>query len=248
MIPLRRDPIPSRGAPSLVQRGPHPPGQDEPCPEGPQSPRDSPGSLRDPGLPAGPGILVMDLAYRPGSLSADEFVAPVERIVQQEGFATRVKHYTEATREDCTPAAGVILCGTALADSGYLERMDRFSWLPSFSRPVLGICAGMQVIAKAFGGKVFPGAGIGMAGQEVMAPDPLLAGKDRFEAYELHSLSVAPPPSFRVLAISPSGAGIIRHPDRPVYGVMFHPEVRNEWLVRRFLNLCRPAGKDGDRL
>jgi hypothetical protein len=26
-----------------------------------------------------------------------------------------------------------------------------------------------------------------------------------------------------------------------MYGVVFHPEVRNEWLVRRFLALCGPA-------
>jgi GMP synthase (glutamine-hydrolysing) len=87
-----------------------------------------------------------------------------------------------------------------------------------------------------------------MAEQEAVAPDPLLTGKDRFEAYELHRLSVAPPPSFRILATRVSGARIIRHRERPVYGMMFHPEVRNEWLIRRFLALCRPAGGGRDAL
>ena len=223
-------------------------------------------------------ILLVDLSYRPGSLSADEFVAPVGRLVRQEGFSPKALHYTEVVRDDLDSADGAILCGTALADCGYLDRMDRFDWIPSFSRPLLGICAGMQVIVQVFGGRVSPGIGIGMAGQEVAAPDPLLAGRDRFEAYELHSLSVTPPPSFRVLARSPSGARnpkdggpgtlegggpetqqgrgfptcegrgvqVIRHPDRPLYGVMFHPEVRNEWLIRRFLALCGPSReKDG---
>lgn len=230
-------------------------------------------------------ILLMDLSYRPGSLSADEFVAPVERIVRQEGFATVIRHDTELAREDLASADGAILCGTALADCGYLDRMENLAWLSSFPRPVLGICAGMQVIAKVHGGDVARGTGIGMAGVEVTAPDPLLAGRDRFEAYELHSLLVRPPPSFRVLATSPRGAWnpedggpgtrgvegprpvrvegfqpvrdgraethqgrgvparegcvqVIRHPDRPVYGVMFHPEVRNGWLISRFAALC----------
>lgn len=183
-------------------------------------------------------ILVPDLSYRPGSLSADEFVAPVERIVRQEGFVTRIRHYRDIVSGDPAAADGAILCGTALKDVGYLERLDRFAWLPSFPRPVLGICAGMQVIARVHGGDVRPDVSIGMARQEVIAPDTLFAGRDRFDAYELHGLSVVPPASFRVLAVSPSGVRAIRHREKPVYGVMFHPEVRNEWLIRRFLSLC----------
>ena len=187
-------------------------------------------------------ILVVDLSYRPGSLSLDEFVAPVERIVQKEGDPTRIRHYLDLSQPDIVAADGAILCGTALKDFGYLEGIEKFAWLLTFSRPVLGICAGMQVLVRAYGGEVHPVTGIGMAEQQVVAPDPLLAGKDRFPAFELHRLSVAPPPSFRVLAVSPSGVQIIRHQERPVYGVMFHPEVRNEWLIRRFLSLCRPQG------
>ena len=188
--------------------------------------------------PAGPGILVIDLTYRPGSLSSDEFVRPVEHLVQKEGAPSRVRHYTEIIPEDLSIASGAILCGTALADFGYLESMKTFGWLRSFPRPVLGICAGMQVLVRTFGGELHPGTGIGMADQQVVTPDPLFEGKDRFPAYELHSLSVEPGPDFIVLATSPSGTMAVRHRDRPVYGVMFHPEVRNEWVIGRFLALC----------
>ena len=193
-------------------------------------------------------ILILDLSYRPGSLSADEFVAPVARLVQEEGHTSRIRHYTDPDLSAVPAADGAILCGTALKDSWYLDAIEAFAWLPSFPRPVLGICAGMQVIAKIFGGEILPGTGIGMAGQVVVAPDPLFASRARFDAYELHGLSVLPPPSFRVLVISPSGVEAIRHPDRPVYGVMFHPEVRNEWLIRRFLALCGTGGRDTDDL
>jgi GMP synthase (glutamine-hydrolysing) len=187
-------------------------------------------------------ILVVDLSYRPVSLSLDEFVTPVERIVRQEGYPARIRHYTDISHQDIASAGGAIFCGTALADFGYLEGLERFAWLSSFPCPVLGICAGMQVLVRVYGGDVYPATGIGMAEQQVVAPDPLLAGRDRFPAYELHCLAVESPPSFMVLATSLSGAQIIRHQDRPVYGVMFHPEVRNEWLIGRFLSLCLPEG------
>ena len=187
-------------------------------------------------------ILVVDLSYRPGSLSLDEFVAPVERIVRKEGFPPGTRHYTDLSQQDSATAAGIILCGTALKDFGYLEGLERFTWLLSFRGPVLGICAGMQVLVRVYGGEVHPATGIGMAEQQVVTPDPLLAGKDRFAAYELHCRSVTPPPPFKVLAVSQSGVQAIRHRERPVYGVMFHPEVRNEWLIARFLSLCLPGG------
>jgi len=193
-------------------------------------------------------ILVLDLSYRPGSLSADEFVSPVERIVREERYRTTIRHYTDPVHGDLASVDGAILCGTALKDFGYLEDLERFAWLPSFPRPVLGICAGMQVTVRIYGGDVHPETGIGMIGQQVVAPDPLLTGKDSFPAYELHCLSVTPPPSFRVLATSPSGVQAVRHRERPVYGVMFHPEVRNEWLIRRFLSLCRPGKRRTDAL
>lgn len=186
-------------------------------------------------------ILVLDLSFRPGSLSAEEFVGPVDRIARREGKATLIRHYTDIAPRDLASVDAAILCGTALADFGYLGRLERFAWLPSFPRPVLGICAGMQVITRVFGGEVTPEVRIGMAWHEVIARDPLLAGKGRFEAYELHTLSVVPPASFRTLAASASGPAIIRHRERPVYGVMFHPEVRNEWLIQRFLSLIRPG-------
>jgi GMP synthase (glutamine-hydrolysing) len=60
-----------------------------------------------------------------------------------------------------------------------------------------------------------------------------------FSAYELHTLACTDPGFLEVLAVSDRCIQVVKHPTRPVYGVMFHPEVRNEWVVKRFLSLTR---------
>jgi GMP synthase-like glutamine amidotransferase len=183
-------------------------------------------------------ILLVDLCYRPGSLSRDEFVGPVARIVSSAGRVWKETHFSEAGSKDLDGATGIILCGTALKDNLFAERAGGFSWLRNISVPVLGICAGMQVLCLVFGGSLSPGCEIGMTSIRTGIPDPLLPGTPEFTAYELHGFTGNPPPGWVVTAVSDEGIQAVHHPDRPLYGVMFHPEVRNDTVVERFLSLC----------
>jgi GMP synthase-like glutamine amidotransferase len=182
-------------------------------------------------------ILLVDLCYRKHSLSKAEFVAPIARIVKSLGHDCLIRHYTGITSDDLITAERMILCGTALKDNGFLGNQDLFSWIEAFSRPLLGICAGMEVIATAFGGTILEAEEIGMTQVRVVADDPLFRGKTLFEAYELHCYSTSRPEDFLVLAESKTCIQAMRHISRPVYGVMFHPEVRNEWVVGRFCEM-----------
>ena len=181
-------------------------------------------------------ILLVDLCYREGSLGYEEFVLPVARIVEKAGYAVRAVHYRAAPGTVPDDAAAVILCGTPIADNRFLSEMECFSWLADVRVPVLGVCAGMELVCQALGGTVGPGEEIGMTEVTVPAPDPLFAGRESFPAYELHTLACTDPGPLRVLAVSDRCIQAVRHPDKPVYGVMFHPEVRNEWVVERFLS------------
>jgi len=183
-------------------------------------------------------ILLIDLCYRPGSLSRDEFVGPVARIVERAGYAWKEAHYQEVGPRDLQRADGIILCGTALEDNVFAEQVDKFRWLRDATVPVLGICAGMQALCAVFGGSIRPGCEIGMTPVRTTTDDPFLAGHAAFEAYELHSFTCDPPAEWKVLAVSDRSVQAARHPDRPLYGVMFHPEVRNDRVIGRFLALC----------
>jgi GMP synthase-like glutamine amidotransferase len=182
-------------------------------------------------------IRIIDLCYRKDSLSRYEFVEPIARIVQNSGFEYEISHFSEMDEDAILQADRTILCGTALKDSYYTRNIAEFSWLLHDARPILGICAGMQVLALVSGGSLQECREIGMTGIRKVRNDPLIADKDAFEAYELHRSVVTCPETFRVLAVSSAAIQIIRHSKRPHYGVMFHPEVRNEWVVERFLNL-----------
>jgi len=133
---------------------------------------------------------------------------------------------------------GIIICGTALKDNGFLEEMERFSWLREISIPVLGICAGMQILCRIFGGLVREGCEIGMTEVHIIVPHPLLPLPPSFQAYELHSSFCEPPPGWEILAVSPACVQAIRDPHYLRFGVMFHPEVRNDRVVEAFLEFC----------
>jgi GMP synthase (glutamine-hydrolysing) len=186
-------------------------------------------------------ILVVDLCYRDGSLSRDEFVRPVEQLLREAGASYVVRHYAAVAAPDLEVADAVILCGTALKDTGFTEHPERFRWLPAFERPVLGISSGMLVLAAAFGGGIEPCYGIGMTDIRVLAPDPLFSGTEVFSAYEVHEYAVQVPEEFMPLAASDRCVQAVRHRSRPLYGLLFHPEVRNGWIIERFVGL---AGTD----
>jgi GMP synthase (glutamine-hydrolysing) len=98
------------------------------------------------------------------------------------------------------------------------------------SLPILAICYGMQLLVHSLGGRVIPAQAreYGRAQLEVVAHDPLLEGlPGRSTVWMSHGdRADAIPPDFRTLARSDNSAfAVIRHETRPIYGLVFHPEV-----------------------
>ncbi|MGH7530625.1 MAG: glutamine-hydrolyzing GMP synthase [Gemmatimonadales bacterium] len=103
--------------------------------------------------------------------------------------------------------------------------------------PVLGICYGMQLLAQLAGGKVAPAsereygrAEITIADGTGEGPGALFAGfppRSTTTVWASHGDRIdAPPPGFRVTATSGNApvAGM-QHETKPLFGVLFHPEV-----------------------
>lgn len=179
-------------------------------------------------------ILVVDLCYELDSLSIFEFVHPVADILERSGAQLEIVHYREFAQESLEQYDRIILCGTALKDNDYAKRQDRFSWIEQHKGPMLGICAGMQVISAAFGGRIIPGPAIGLHRIEIIAETPLLGVPRQIEGYHLHRFGATLPEGFLLVAGTPSIVEAFIHPRKPIYGIGFHPEVRNRWILERF--------------
>ena len=169
-------------------------------------------------------ILIIDLCCKENSLSYDEFVKPIENIVK---INYKVKHFKKIKKNDIKSSSKIILCGNSLMDFEFLKY--NFEWIKDYNKPILGICAGAEIINLVFKGKLKRSISIGMKKIKIK-PNKLT--KEELEVYELHSYSLQPPKEFEKLS---NNNEIIKHKKKEIYCLMFHPEVRNEEIIRNFI-------------
>jgi GMP synthase (glutamine-hydrolysing) len=142
---------------------------------------------------------------------------------------------------------GVILSGgpASVYEAGAPQLPD---WVLKRGLPMLGICYGMQLIARAFGGEVAPAErreyGFASITQSDEAACPLFLGvPNEFDVWMSHGDHVeTPPPGFSIAATSTNAphAAIAKG---NVVGIQFHPEVahtpQGAQIIRNFLfNIC----------
>lgn len=121
---------------------------------------------------------------------------------------------------------------------------ERLEWLRDIDMPTLGICLGHQAIGTLFGAELIRDreAELGKCTVSVHADDPIFAGLERtFVIDALHRASISVPEDFVLLAsTSECQNQIMRHTDRPIYGMQFHPELSATGirLLKNFVQLA----------
>lgn len=162
-----------------------------------------------------------------------EFVKPIEEVIRSSGTPFSSVHYRNITDERIKNAEKIIIAGTSLKDTSYLNDVEKFSWIHTINIPVLGICGGMQILSAFHGEPILKGQEIGLT--TINLKQEFLGLIGDLEVYELHNNYVNPN-IFETLGHSDQYPQAIKHPEKPFYGVLFHPEVRNKKMLTHFIN------------
>lgn len=170
------------------------------------------------------------------NLHIHEFVRPIFDICMKITENITIINYLDLNWDKLKEFDKIIICGTGLKDFEYIQNLDKFYWLKNFSKPVLGICGGGQIIAKIFGAKIKIGKEIGMKDIEIIEDDHLIGEFIFSQVYCLHNNYFEIPLGFKLIAKT-KYPQIIKNQNLNIYAILFHPEVRCENLIINFLNL-----------
>ncbi len=162
---------------------------------------------------------------------AENFERLHERLAAASGQAVEVSHYEEVDPERLACASSIVLSGSSapwsVRDPGELNRLGEA--ILAASRPVLGICAGMQLQARFAGGTLGPYG----SSEHGFLPIQIHDGADLLRGlpaevvvFQDHDHEIATlPAGFRVLAASAECAiQAFADPERRWWGTQFHPE------------------------
>jgi GMP synthase (glutamine-hydrolysing) len=178
-------------------------------------------------------ILVINICKE--KLHYFEFVKPVLNILDSERIKYFVKNYKSVNNRDLDKCSKIIICGTSLLDNGFIadENIKYFKWILNFDKPLLGICGGMQIIGKIFGVKILRKSEIGFFKEKFDKSFLGLSGET--EVYHLHNnyADFSKLKEFEVYC-GETISQAVKHRSKEIYGVLFHPEVREKDLIKNF--------------
>lgn len=170
-----------------------------------------------------------------------EFVKPIEDILREKNIEYKTIYYKKITDKELfnKKLEKIIICGTSLKDNEYLQNLEHFKWIKfsKLNKPILGICGGMQILSLIFGGVLIENKEIGQI--KIHFEREFFNFKSPLaEVYLLHNYAVLNK-DFEVFASSQEIEipQAVKHKTKEIYGVLFHPEVRNKEMILNFINL-----------
>lgn len=171
------------------------------------------------------------------------------RTLRDLGVDTEIKPNT--TPLDELEVDGLVLSGGAPRVGLEDTLGECAAYLDEAGIPILGICAGHQFMARHFGGEAEAAQTPEFGKTELVLEDgveqtDILQGlPERSQVWESHNDEVTVlPDGFETLAGSADcEIQAMRHTDRPLYGLQFHPEVSHteygEEIFENFVDICK---------
>ena len=188
------------------------------------------------------GIVILDFGGQYTQLIA-------RRVREHHVHSTIVRYDVSPEQIKKLQPAGIILSGgpSSVFDEGSPHSDPA---VLQMGIPVLGICYGLQLIAQQMGGKVEPARQreYGRAQLEISDGSRLLRTlPSPLPVWCSHGDSIVElPPGFHQTGRTETTVGAIENPERNIYAVQFHPEVRHtargdEILANFLFEICQAS-------
>lgn len=155
------------------------------------------------------------------------------QILLTEHFVS-VVHVNDFSSSDAEKFDVVVLSGGSKFSVNGLHKeiYDReIEFIQTTQKPVIGICLGFQLIAKAFGSKIerLPEKVKGIFEIQIIKQISVFDSINELVVYEGHRFVVSKLAEvLEPLAQSTKGCELFQHCDKSIFGMLFHPEVETE--------------------
>ncbi len=148
------------------------------------------------------------------------------------GASVTAIEWSRASAKRFNSCDGVVLSGSPdmMSEAKVVAKYnDELGAVLDSQVPVLGVCFGHQLMARAFGAEVVMDGRhvLGMVKTQVLADDPIFEGlpKSLMLLESRYEVVKSLPKGFHLLASSETSMiAAMKHRNRPLYGVQFHPE------------------------
>ncbi len=176
----------------------------------------------------------------------------IARRIRELGVFSQIISFNDITKDKLKKSfiKGIIFSGGPKSvDEKNSPKISKYIY--EVDIPILGICYGLQLIAKQFGGKIIPSKDreFGKTNIELKKKSPLLKNvflKKKNQVWMSHSDKVYKiPDNFEKIASTENCEfAVIQNLKRNIFGVQFHPEVvhtiRGEKIINNFVkNICK---------
>lgn len=170
----------------------------------------------------------------------------IAELVRSLGQEVQMVKWNETQPSGFAGNSGIIFSGspTYFTEVDHTPYFEKYSFVKDGKIPTLGICFGHQLMGLLHGSSIFRGEAVRTnIPIHIVKEDLLFNGLfPDTEMAEDHTEGITLPPGF--IHLASSSTYIIegmRHPQLPLWGVQFHPEVSGEngkKLLGNFLDFC----------
>lgn len=156
----------------------------------------------------------------------------LEQLISETISKPKVIKYNQLDHDDINPQDIVILSGshehTAIWNGDIFK--NEVDIIKHHKGMLIGVCLGHQLIAHAYGSHVhkLPERLYGLRGIRPTIETDLMDGIEDASVFESHNWSIQKINDPLIeLASSDAGIEILKHKNKPTFGVQFHPEALN---------------------